>query len=74
MDTTRARSGLCWFGATLLAVTAVLLVLSAMEVSAGVGWSSPGYGRLVLAGTALIAMAVLMSLAFKIERRGGARQ
>jgi hypothetical protein len=39
-----------------------------MEVSAGVGWSLPGYGRLVMAGAALIAMLALISLAFRIER------
>ncbi len=70
MNATRARSGLCWFGATFLAVAAFLLVLSAMEVSAGVGWSLPGYARLVVAGAALIAMLALMSLAFRIERNG----
>lgn len=68
MRTRRARSGLCWFGATLLAIAALLLVLSAIEISAGVGWSYPGYARLALAGLALAAMAALMSAAFRIER------
>jgi hypothetical protein len=69
MDDTRIRSGLCWFGATFLAVGALRLVFSAMEVSAGVGWSLPGYVRLVGAGVALVAMLALMSLAFRIERK-----
>lgn len=74
MNAAPARSGLCWFGATVLAVSALGLVLSAMEVSAGVGWSMPGYTRLALAGAALAAMVGLMSLAFRIERQGSGRQ
>ncbi|MGE5524058.1 MAG: hypothetical protein ACM3SS_10090 [Rhodospirillaceae bacterium] len=74
MDTPRTRSGVCWFGATCLAIAAFILVLSAMEVSAGVGWSLPGYGRLVVAGATLIAMLALMSLAFRIERNARRRQ
>lgn len=66
----RLRSGWCWFGATAFALAAVLLVLSAVDVSAGVGWSLPGYLRLTLAGGALAGMGALMSLAFRIERRG----
>lgn len=73
MNSIRARSGFCWFGATALAVTAIVLVLSAMEVSAGTGWALDGYLRLVLAGAALVAMAGLMSLAFRIERGGAAK-
>lgn len=69
MTTARQRSGWCWFGATAFALAAVLLVLSAVDVSAGVGWSLPGYLRLVLAGGALAGMGALMSLAFRIERR-----
>lgn len=69
MSDARIRSGFCWFGATFLAVAALRLVLSAMEVSAGVGWSLPGYMRLVGAGAALAAMLALMSLAFRIERK-----
>jgi len=68
MNDARTRSGFCWFGATVLAVAAFLLVLSAMDVSAGAGWSLPGYARLVGAGAALVAMLVLMALAFRIER------
>jgi len=44
-------------------------VLLAMEASAGVGWSLPGYLRLVAAGISLVAMLALMSLAFRIERK-----
>lgn len=69
MDRARVCSGFCWFGATGLAVAALLLVLSAMEISAGVGWSLPGYARLVVAGAALAGMPALMSLAFRIERK-----
>jgi hypothetical protein len=69
MNDARIRSGLCWFGATFLAVGALRLVLSAMEISAGVGWSLPGYLRLAGAGAALVAMLALMSLAFRIERK-----
>lgn len=69
MNDTRIRSGLCWFGATCLAVSALRLVLLAMEASAGVGWSLPGYLRLVAAGISLVAMLALMSLAFRIERK-----
>jgi len=73
MDAKGTRSGLCWFGATCLAVMAFILVLKAIAVSAGAGWSFQGFGLLVLAALSLAIMAVLMALAFRIERRPGGR-
>lgn len=71
MDAKTTRSGLCWFGATCLAVTAFILVFAAIHVSAGPGWSLHGFALLTLAAVALAIMAALMAWAFRIERRRG---
>lgn len=69
METKRKYSGLCWLGAACLALAAYLLVLHAIDISAGPGWSLPGFALLFLAAVALGAMASLISLAFTIEHR-----
>jgi hypothetical protein len=73
MEAKRARSGLCWLGATGLALAAYLLVLRAIDISTGPGWSLPGFALLFLAAVALGAMASLISLAFTIEHRRNER-
>ena len=65
----RMRSELCWFAATCFAVAAFLLVLVAAELNAGVGWTAHGFVAVLMAVGSSIASAVLMAVAFRIERR-----
>lgn len=62
-------SGLCWFGAACLAVGGFVLVLAGIVASADTQWSPAGLLLLILAGTALVGMAVLMAVAFRVEGR-----
>lgn len=63
------RAELCWFGATAFAVTGYLLVLVAVDVSTGTGWSRRGFTFVALAAVALALTAVLTRLGFRAERR-----
>jgi hypothetical protein len=68
MDFKRFAPGLCWFGATCLAVVAFGLALMSIVIRAGYLWTPAGLGLVILAGTALALMALLMVIAFRLER------
>ncbi len=69
MEARRLRCELCWFAATCLALTGLVLVLAAIAVSAEAGWALSGMALLVLAAVSLIVMAALIATAFRMERR-----
>jgi hypothetical protein len=59
----------CWFGATCLAMIAFVLVFIGVEQGAGVDWSAVELWLVSLAAVALALMAVLIAIAFTLERR-----
>ncbi len=69
MGIKRKRANVCWFGAAWLSVIGLGLVLAAVDLNAGQHWSTVACVLVVLAGAALLGMAVLMSIAFRSERR-----
>lgn len=69
MDVKRVCAGVCWFVAACLTVLAFILVLAGIIVNEGEHWSSTGFVLAILAGTALVVMGVLMSIAFRGEHR-----
>lgn len=68
VDDQRMRSGPCWFGASCFGAIGFVLVLAGINASAGASWSRAGLIFVLLAGVALIGMAVLMALGFRIEQ------
>lgn len=71
VDGQRMRSGMCWFGATCFAVMGFVLVLAGITASAGSSWLRAGLVFVLLAGAALIGMAVLMAFGFRAEHHDG---
>jgi hypothetical protein len=69
MFSRNARSELCWFGATCFGVGAYVLVLFALDLTAGEAVDEPRLLLLVPAGIALALMALLITVATRIDRR-----
>lgn len=69
MAVNRRRAKICWFGAAWLSVIALILVLAGVSVNAGRHWSTEAFVLVILSGAALVGMAVLMTIAFRNERR-----
>ncbi|HEV7802190.1 MAG TPA: hypothetical protein VGP15_14030 [Burkholderiales bacterium] len=69
MDFKRIAPGLCWFAATCLGLLAFGLALVSITIRAGYLWTPEGLALVVLSGTALVLMAVLIAVAFRMERR-----
>ncbi len=69
MDRQRLTSGICWFGATCLALTAFGLALVSIEVRSGEPWSAGSLALVVLAAVALFLMIALMAVGFRLDRR-----
>jgi len=59
----------CWFAATCLAMAAFVLVFIGVEQGAAVTWSAVELWLVSFAGAALVLMAVLIAIAFSLERR-----
>ena len=74
MDVRRISASVCWFAAAWLTVLAFVLVLTGFIVTPGEHWSTAGFVLAILAGAALVAIGVLMSIAFRNERRDGANR
>ena len=68
MDVRRRRARVCWFCAAWLSVIGLILMLAAVEVNAGRQLPLLASVLVILGGTALIGMAVFMSIAFRNER------
>jgi hypothetical protein len=74
MDAKYARSGLCWFFASALAVSSFVLALVAIDRSAAAGWSALGFALLVASAVALVGTAVLIGIGLRLDRRGVGRR
>lgn len=71
MSSRSIASGLCWFGATCLALGVFGLAIAAIEVHAGGVRMKDALGLLVLSVVAFGAMIALMVLGLRIDRRSG---
>jgi len=68
IDRRRLTSGICWFGATCLALTAFALALVSIEVRSGAPWSVGSLALIVLAAVSLFLMIALMAIGFRLDR------
>ena len=69
MKIRRMKSELCWFGASGLALVSFAFVLAWIDAGADYVVSPLRDSLLILSAVALAAMALLIAVAFSMERR-----